>query len=208
LSFYGILAGTIEGFDAQVLLDPFVEQLDLPTTAIQLRNGLCWQVEIVAEKYQNIAGLGVSQFDAAQLVWIELSRNRAGQYNRLIADQPGFSIDRMRVKATADHILLCSDNKEGASYEKQIPITNFARNGVYMSDRVSEAGEMGLLATSYFNAAGDNETVFTVNASAMKFGAGALCELGRRSIRWLHFYWWRFGDGHGEGGKPVVQLPR
>lgn len=32
--------------------------------------------------------------------------------------------------------------------------------------------------TSYFNAEGDNETVFTVNASAMKFGAGALRELG------------------------------
>lgn len=51
-----------------------------------------------------------------------------------------------------------------------------------MSDQVSETGEMGLLATSYFNAAGDNETVFTVNASAMKFGAGALCELGADAV--------------------------
>jgi hypothetical protein len=39
LSFHGILGGAIKRFDTKVLLDPFEEDLDLPTTLKQL--GYC-----------------------------------------------------------------------------------------------------------------------------------------------------------------------
>jgi len=37
LGAHGVLAGAIERFDAQVLLDPFEEQFDVPATVVKLR---------------------------------------------------------------------------------------------------------------------------------------------------------------------------
>ena len=39
LGAHGVLARTVERFDAQMLLDPFEEQFHLPATAIELRDG-------------------------------------------------------------------------------------------------------------------------------------------------------------------------
>ena len=39
LSLHGVLGGAVEGFDAQVLFDPFEEQLDLPALLVDLRDG-------------------------------------------------------------------------------------------------------------------------------------------------------------------------
>lgn len=41
LSFDGILGGSIKRFDAEMLLDPFEEDLDLPATLKQLGDGQC-----------------------------------------------------------------------------------------------------------------------------------------------------------------------
>jgi len=35
----GVEAGTVESLDSQVLLDPFEEEFDLPSTLVQLRDG-------------------------------------------------------------------------------------------------------------------------------------------------------------------------
>ena len=43
LRLHGVLAGAQETLDAQVLLDPLEEQLDLPTTLVQGGNGQRWQ---------------------------------------------------------------------------------------------------------------------------------------------------------------------
>ncbi len=51
-----------------------------------------------------------------------------------------------------------------------------------MSDQGSGTKGMELPVAPYFNAAEKNETVFTVSAAAMKFGAGALRELGADAV--------------------------
>ena len=38
---YSVGAGAIKGFDAQMLLDPFEKQLDLPPAAIEIGDGDC-----------------------------------------------------------------------------------------------------------------------------------------------------------------------
>jgi hypothetical protein len=60
LGAHGVLAGAIEGFDAQMLFDPFEEQFDLPAAVIELRNGKGGQGEVVGQKDQRLARLRIA----------------------------------------------------------------------------------------------------------------------------------------------------
>ena len=50
LRLHGILACSVESLDAQVLLDPLEEDLNVPSTLVQLSDGQCGQSEIVGEE--------------------------------------------------------------------------------------------------------------------------------------------------------------
>ena len=50
LGFDGVLAGSEEDLDAQVLLDPFEEQFHLPLALIESANGGSGQSELVGEE--------------------------------------------------------------------------------------------------------------------------------------------------------------
>ena len=50
LGFDGVLAGSKEDLDAQVLLDPFEEQFYLPPALIEGANGGCGQSELVGQE--------------------------------------------------------------------------------------------------------------------------------------------------------------
>ena len=52
----GVLRVTEEGLDAQVLLDPFEEQFDLPAAAVQFGDGERRQDEVVGEEDQRLGG--------------------------------------------------------------------------------------------------------------------------------------------------------
>ncbi len=80
LSAHGVLARAVKGFDAQMLLDPFEEQFDLPTALIELRDGPCGHGEVVGQKDQRLAGLRIAIADAAQRDGIMLPRVKARQY--------------------------------------------------------------------------------------------------------------------------------
>jgi hypothetical protein len=67
LRLQGIDRSAVELFDAQVLLDPFEEQLDLPTAAIQLRDRQWWQGEVVGQKDESLLLLRIEVTNAAQL---------------------------------------------------------------------------------------------------------------------------------------------
>ena len=54
LRLHGALAVTQKMFDVQMLLDPFEEQFNLPTTFVQSRNGRCWQRGIVRQVHQSL----------------------------------------------------------------------------------------------------------------------------------------------------------
>lgn len=84
-----VLGNSVEGFDAQVLLDPFEEQLDLPAALVQLRNGEGRQGKIVGEKNQLAIGLLVAVTDAPQGFGIATQRVETHQTDGLIAGQSG-----------------------------------------------------------------------------------------------------------------------
>ena len=49
-----------------MLLDPLEEQFDLPAAAVELGDGERGQGEVVGEKDQRLAGLGIFEADASQ----------------------------------------------------------------------------------------------------------------------------------------------
>ena len=47
---HGVWASAVKSLDAQMLLEPFEEQLDLPATSIQFGNDQCWKGKVVGQK--------------------------------------------------------------------------------------------------------------------------------------------------------------
>jgi hypothetical protein len=64
LGLHRIGCGAKEAFDVQVLLDPFEEQFDLPTTLVQLGDGQCRQSEVVGQVDEEPFRLGVEEANA------------------------------------------------------------------------------------------------------------------------------------------------
>ena len=96
-----------------MLLDPFEEQFDLPTTAIQVGDALRRQVEVVGQKDQRLA-LGIFDLDASDGRWEMLLRIKACQRTQLVADDAGRAVCRQRVSSSEAQIRLGSRHKETA----------------------------------------------------------------------------------------------
>ena len=85
LRLHRVLAGAKEPLDAQVLLDPFEEQLHLPALAVQVGNQFGLQSEVVGQKHQAFPCV-VLDHHPAQRCRIVLARIVRRQHTRLIAD--------------------------------------------------------------------------------------------------------------------------
>ena len=55
-----VVAGAEKVFDPQVLFDPLEEQLHPPAALVELGDGQCGQVEVIGQKDQRLAGVGVA----------------------------------------------------------------------------------------------------------------------------------------------------
>ena len=92
-----VLAGAKEHLDAQMLLDPFEEQLHLPTLAIQAGNQFGAQGKVVGQKYQALSG-GVLDHHPTQRGGVVLARIEHAQHTGLIAQHIRVDpIHRMRI---------------------------------------------------------------------------------------------------------------
>jgi len=79
LRFDGVLAGPIERFDKQMLLDPLEEQLDLPSGLVELANGQRRERQVVGQQDQVFLTDRVAINDPPQLFRVELRGQGAGQ---------------------------------------------------------------------------------------------------------------------------------
>lgn len=92
-----ILAGAQKRFDSQVLLDPFEEQLDLPTLSVQVCNQRGLEREVVGQKRDALSAL-VLDHDATQRRGIVFARVKNREHADLIAHDIGVdSVDRSGV---------------------------------------------------------------------------------------------------------------
>jgi len=79
-----VLVGAIKRLDAQVLLDPFEKQFDLPALAVQVCNQLGLESEIVGQKSYSLARL-VLDDHTSQRGGIVLAGIKDGQHTCLVA---------------------------------------------------------------------------------------------------------------------------
>ena len=94
LSLHRVGARAVEGFDSQVLFDPFEEQFDLPSAFVQLSNRQGRQREVVGQEHEAAVVFEVHEADAAQRIGIRVRRLRTRQQDRLIAAQARGLVDR------------------------------------------------------------------------------------------------------------------
>src|SRR6266851_5432380 len=87
-----VLGSPVEGFDPQMLLDPFEKELDLPAAAVQFGDRKRGQSEIVGQEYEGLGGFGILKTDAAQRGLEALVRVEAREDDTLVADQAGLAI--------------------------------------------------------------------------------------------------------------------
>ena len=95
-----------------MLFDPLEEQFDLPATAIEFGDRECRRSEIVGQEDQRLVGPRILEADATQWRVEILARIETGEHDRLIADQAGRAIDRMRVATLDAEIGFAAGNEE------------------------------------------------------------------------------------------------
>src|SRR5205809_1364415 len=85
LRLHGVLAGAEESLDAQVLLDPSEEQLDLPAALVERGDRQRWQRRVVGQEDQRLARLRVLEANTRQMIRVVLGRVEAIEHDALIA---------------------------------------------------------------------------------------------------------------------------
>src|SRR5215472_2709344 len=111
LSPHRVLGSAKEGFDSEVLLDPFEEQFNLPPLLIELGDAQGWQIEVIGEEDQAAQLLTIIEANAAQFVGIALPGVEGCKGNRLIAAQSGSLVDPLRAYTTKAHPALGAGDK-------------------------------------------------------------------------------------------------
>ena len=114
LRLHRVLARAQKALDAQMLFDPFEEQLHLPTTLVHCGNGQWRQCRVVGQKYQRLARHGVFVSDASQMFGIVLGHVKTVEPNRLIADHSRASVGLGRVHTLCVHTAFGAGHKERA----------------------------------------------------------------------------------------------
>ena len=109
---HGILCGAKESFDSEALLNSFKEEFDLPTTPANGCDRQGWQLEVIGEKDQPLAGLRIDIADTPKLFWIITFALPSAQADRLVASKPGGFIDSSGLEHTELGVAFCADNKE------------------------------------------------------------------------------------------------
>ena len=99
-------------FDAQMRLNPFEEQFNLPTTFVKNRNGRCWQRSIVRQEHQSLLDIGIFETNLAQIFRKLFRLLKPVQTDGLIANYSHVFIHRRRINKPEIHIAFST------SYEK------------------------------------------------------------------------------------------
>ena len=97
-----------------MLLDPFEEQLHLPAHLVQLGFRQRFEIQMVGDEHQLLAGLGIFETDAAQRPPATLFGIEEGQGDRVVADHPGTSIGLAPDESPGTHVSFGTSHEERA----------------------------------------------------------------------------------------------
>jgi len=113
LSFDGILGGSKGAFDAQMLFDPFKEQLHLPAGFVELGDSQCWQGEVIGEEDESLPSFGIAVCDAPEFIGVIGGGIAPGGANGLIAFEPGVLINAAGIEPAEAEIGATAHHEDG-----------------------------------------------------------------------------------------------
>jgi len=111
----GILGGAVEGFDAEMLLDPLEEEFHLPPGLVQAGDSQGGLDEVVGDEHEILSCHRIAVTDPAQGVWIMTMRNKTGERDRLVETDAGGLVGRVRIAPAEPGVLLCPCDEECAA---------------------------------------------------------------------------------------------
>lgn len=120
LGAHGVFGSAIEGLDAQMLFEPFKEQLDLPPTMIELSDGQGRFAEVVGQEDQGLARLGVPKANPSQRVRVVAVGVEIDQHDCLIQAQAGGFIHWAGISTSAAKSFLGSGDEESTAVVQAI----------------------------------------------------------------------------------------
>ena len=147
----------VKGLDAQMLLDPFEEQFDLPASAIELGDGQSWHGEVVGQEDQHLAGFGIAITDAPQRVGIIVLGLRAGHHDGLVEAQAGGFIHGPGVTADIAEVLLGAGDEESAALMNPMPAGEVEIAAIHDVKRTSFPDQLVEDVHIMDTASGDND---------------------------------------------------
>jgi len=147
LCLHGIDRRAIERLDPKILLDPLEEQFHLPATFVELCDGQSRQREVVRQKDQSLAHLGIEVTDSAKWSRIPLRCQRAGKDYGLVASQTGRFVHASRRSPAmnqfvpgANHKICCVGIEPAEPGEVDVsPVHDVERAGIedqFVQDQV------------------------------------------------------------------------
>lgn len=121
LSAHRVRRSAVKGFDAQMLLEPFEEEFDLPAASIELGDGQRRHGEVVGQKDQRLACFWITIADAAHGDWIIVLGVKPGEHNGLVETQAGGFVHGAGVTACAAEVLFGAGDEESAALVEPMP---------------------------------------------------------------------------------------
>lgn len=110
---HGVLASTVKGLNAEVLLDPFEEQLDLPAAFVDGRDGYGGQAEMVGQKDESLSRFSVYEANTPKRLRIVPFSFCGAQANDLIASQSGRLVHWTGLENVEARVLFAPDDEVG-----------------------------------------------------------------------------------------------
>jgi len=120
LGLHSVFACAEKVLDAQVLLDPFEKEFDLPAVFVEGCDGGGRQNGVVGQEEQRFFGVGVHKPNTPNVFGIVLDGIEALERNALIGDHPRASIRWGRVDASGPQVVLGARNVKGTGLMKAI----------------------------------------------------------------------------------------
>ena len=157
LSAHRVGRGAVEGFDAQMLLDPFEEEFDLPAVAIELGDGQRRHGEVVGQENQRLARLGIAIADAAHGDGIIVLGVQAGEHHGLVETQAGSFVHGAGVTPGVAEVLFGAGDEESAALVEPMPAGEVQIAAIHDVKRTGFPDELVEDVDVMHTARGDND---------------------------------------------------
>src|ERR1022692_3568523 len=149
--------GAVKGFDAQMLLEPFEEEFDLPATPIELGNGQSWHGEVVGQEDEGFAGEGIAIADAAERVRVIVLGEPTRHHHGLVKTQAGGFVHGPGVTTGAAEVLSGAGDEESAALMEPMPPGEVEVAAIHDVKRTGFPGQLVEDVDIMNTASGDND---------------------------------------------------